>query len=143
MILSTKTKFATFPQRLSAFNIDFLVFLALIAPLSFLIEDNLIFWSVSFVIVCVYHAGLESSEWGATLGKKYANIQVVNKEGNRLSFGKALLRIITKYLSLLLFFGGFFMIYLRKDRRGLHDVLIKTYVLDRSNKEGSIGNSHK
>ncbi|WP_422359977.1 RDD family protein [Reichenbachiella sp.] len=135
MSISSKTKFATFPQRLSAFNIDFLVFLMMMVPLSFLLTDNVTFWSVVFVFVCVYHAALESSSWQATVGKKYANIQVMDASGSRLSFGRALLRIITKYLSLILFFGGFFMIYFRRDRKGLHDVLAKTYVVDRSNPE--------
>lgn len=135
MSLSSNTKFATFPQRLSAFNIDFLVFLIAMVPMSFLLEDNVTFWCVVFVFVCAYHAGLESSSWQATLGKKYANIQVVNDRGEGLSFGRALLRIITKYLSLILFFGGFFMIYFRRDRKGLHDILAKTYVVDRSNPE--------
>lgn len=135
MSLSSKTKFATFPQRLFAFNIDFLLFLVVIVLLSFFLEDNVTFWGVVFVFVGVYHAAFESSSWQATLGKKYANIQVVNDCGERLSFGQALLRIVTKYLSLILFFGGFFMIYFRRDRKGLHDVLAKTYVVDKSNPE--------
>lgn len=137
------TKFATFPQRLYAFNIDFLVFLLYASILSFLIEDDYWFWSVTFLVVILYHAVMESSIWQATLGKKYAKIEVVDQHGNRLTFALALLRIITKNLSLLLFFGGFFMIYFRKDRRGLHDVLIKSYVVDRSNSERGIGNSYK
>lgn len=133
MTIPPKTKFATFPQRLSAFNIDFLVFLFCSGLLSFLITNDRWFWSVNLCIAILYHAVLESSVWQATLGKKYVQIQVVDSEGNRLSFIRAVLRIITKFLSLLLFFAGFFMIYLRKDRKGLHDVLSKTYVVDRGN----------
>lgn len=133
MSINSKTKLATFPQRLFAFNIDFLVFLLVAVLLSFLIKNDWWFWSVTFGVVCVYHAGMESSGWRGTLGKKYANLEVVNDDGNQLSFLRALLRIFTKYLSLLLFFGGFFMIYFREDRRGLHDVLLKTYVVDRAN----------
>ncbi|MEP2025224.1 MAG: RDD family protein [Reichenbachiella sp.] len=133
MNISSQTKYATFPQRLFAFNIDFLVFLVTAVLLSFLIKDDYWFWGILFSLVCVYHAAFESSGWQATFGKKYANILVVNELGRRLTFFQALLRIITKYLSLLLFFGGFFMIYFRKDRRGLHDVLVKTYVVNRSN----------
>ncbi|SMD32852.1 Uncharacterized membrane protein YckC, RDD family [Reichenbachiella faecimaris] len=133
MNINSKTKFATFPQRLFAFNIDFLVFLFGAVVLSLLIKDDGWFWGAVVCFVCIYHAALESSGWQATLGKKYTHLQVVDERGIRLSFLRALLRIITKYLSLLLFFGGFFMIYFRKDRKGLHDFLTKTYVVDRSN----------
>jgi len=129
---NTNTKFATFPQRLFAFNIDFMIFLLFAAPLSFLIENDVWFWSITFSAICFYHAICESSTWQATLGKRYSHIKVTDEHGNRLSFNQAFLRIITKHLSLLLFFTGFFMIYLRRDRRGLHDVLSKTYVVDRS-----------
>ncbi|WP_420583081.1 RDD family protein [Reichenbachiella sp.] len=131
MSLPSETKFATFPQRLFAFNIDFLFILILMAPLSYLIEDDLTFGGVVLVLVSLYHAILEGSGWRATFGKKYSNIEVVNEQGDGLSFGQSLLRIVTKYLSLLLFFGGFFMIYFRRDRKGLHDLVAKTYVVDR------------
>jgi len=142
MSFPSNTKLATFPQRLYAFNIDFLVFLVVLVPLSFLLEDNVAFWCAVILFVCLYHAVLESSSWQATLGKKYANLRVVNEQGEGLSFGRALLRIITKYLSLLLFFGGFFMIYFRRDRKGLHDVLAKTYVIDRGNHDQKLGKTH-
>lgn len=142
MTLPKNTKFATFPQRLSAFNIDFLVFLVLMVPLSFIVKDDLVFWSLFFCVICIYHAVFESSPWQGTLGKKYSHIQVVDQQGNRLTFLHCLLRIVTKYLSLLLFFIGFFMIYLRRDRRGLHDILSNTYVVDRGYLDREIGKSH-
>ena len=56
-------------------------------------------------------------------------LKVVNDQYERISFWHAMLRIVFKFLSLFLLFGGFFMIYLRKDRKGLHDLITKTKVI--------------
>ncbi|MEO9802741.1 MAG: RDD family protein [Reichenbachiella sp.] len=127
---SSAVKYATFPQRLLAFNIDMTVFLFTVVPLFIFVENDVIFLALFFSVICIYHAVMESSSWQATLGKKYAKLKVTDGQGNRPTFYRALLRIITKYLSLLLFFMGFLMIYVRRDRRGLHDVIAKTYVVD-------------
>ena len=136
------SKYATFPQRLYAFNIDFLVFLVFAFPLSLIVESNLLFWVLIFSFICLYHALLESSQWQATLGKRYANLMVQDEQGRRLTFAKSLARIVLKHFSLLLFFVGFFMIYFRKDRQGLHDILAKTYVINRGYLDSHVGKSH-
>ncbi|MEO9967314.1 MAG: RDD family protein [Reichenbachiella sp.] len=128
-----KIKYATFAQRLLAFNLDMTLFLFTVVPLLIFIEDDVLFVVLFLAVICLYHAGFESSPWQATFGKKYAGLVVVDLEGSRISFGRALLRIITKNLSLLLFFSGFLMIYIRRDRKGLHDLLVKTFVIDVKN----------
>lgn len=135
-------KYATFSQRLLAFNIDMTIFLFTVVPFFLFIDDDRLFLSLFFVMTCGYHALLESSSWQATLGKKFVGLQVIDRHGNRLGFLNALMRIITKNLSLLLFFLGFLMIYLRRDRRGLHDILAKTFVVESSNKPRNLGKTH-
>ncbi|MGL1886565.1 MAG: RDD family protein [Reichenbachiella sp.] len=121
---------ANFSKRLMAYNLDFTLLGILIFPISLFIEDNSIMYAVAISIVCLYHAVFESSKWQATPGKYYGKMIVVQMNGEGLSFYKALLRVLSKFLSLILFFSGFLMIYIRKDRRGLHDVIAGTRVLN-------------
>ncbi|UXX79456.1 RDD family protein [Reichenbachiella carrageenanivorans] len=127
----SQVSYATFAQRLLAFNIDLTIFLVLLVPMVLFIADDRVFWCVFLVTGCLYHAGFESSSWQGTVGKRMGKLQVVDRHGNQLSFSQAFLRILLKNVSLLLFFCGFFMIYFRSDRRGLHDLLMKTCVVYR------------
>lgn len=129
-MLDTKSDTANFSKRLLAYNIDLTVLLVLIFPLSIWIEQDWIFYALGFTIVCLYHAILESSGWQATLGKKYRGMRVVDdRSGDRLSFARAIIRILVKFVLLLICFAGFFMIYFRSDRKGLHDLLARSRVV--------------
>ncbi|WP_404818011.1 RDD family protein [Reichenbachiella ulvae] len=122
--------FADFSQRLLAYNLDLTVLLLLLFPLSFLISIDWIYYALCFVIVCIYHSVLERTSWHATVGKHYTQMKVVDyktKEG--ISMGRALLRILAKFLSLAPCFAGFFLIYFRADRRALHDLIAGTCVI--------------
>ncbi|MEM8895374.1 MAG: RDD family protein [Bacteroidota bacterium] len=123
--------YASFWKRLTAYNIDLTALVLVLFPLSMLIHDNTIFYSLCIVIVVGYHAGLESSSYQGTLGKQYHRLKVVNKHGTRLSFGMALLRIILKFLSAAIALGGFTMIALNQRKQGLHDYILGTYVVTR------------
>lgn len=54
---------------------------------------------------------------------------VIDQNGKRISFITAFARVLLKFVSLMLMFSGFIMIYFRRDRRGLHDLILKTYVV--------------
>lgn len=96
---------------------------------------------------------------GQTIGKKICNIKVVNKDGNKPSILNMLFRslfiygiftliystifvnilniriftyvyIIVNYVEALFIIISFFMILYRKDGRGLHDMIAKTFVVE-------------
>ncbi len=121
--------YASFWKRLTAYNIDLTVLVLVLFPLSMAIDDNMVFYAVCFTTVIGYHAGLESSIYQATLGKRYHQLKVVDRQGERLSFSIALLRILLKFLSAAIALGGFTMIALNKRKQGLHDYLLGTYVV--------------
>lgn len=73
---------------------------------------------------------MECSPMQATFGKRLRNLKVVDLEFQQISFWRALLRILLKFVSLGLLFAGFFMIYFRKEREGLHDLIMKTRVIE-------------
>jgi uncharacterized RDD family membrane protein YckC len=88
-----------------------------------------------FVLTWMYSAGLESSPWQATLGKKLFGLVVVDLAGNRLSLARATGRFAAKFLSGLFFGLGFIMIGRNERKQGLHDDLAHTLVLRSSGPE--------
>lgn len=121
--------YASFWKRLTAYNIDLTVLVLVLFPLSILIEDNNIFYSLCLIVVIGYHAGLESSRYQATLGKIYHGLRVVDNKGQPLSFFRALMRILLKFISAAIALGGFTMIAFNKRKQGLHDYILGTVVV--------------
>jgi len=79
--------------------------------------------------VPIYFVGLWS--WrGQTLGKMAMAIRVVRSDGRPTGVGAALLRLVGYLFSTLLLFVGFLMILFDRQRRGLHDRLADTIVVD-------------
>ncbi|MFY0625972.1 MAG: RDD family protein [Reichenbachiella sp.] len=112
-----------------AYNLDITVFILFAFSITIFIENDRVMYGLAFIFICLYHAIMESSNWQATLGKKQGRMKVVTLEGKRISFGRALIRIIAKFVSLILLFGGFILIFVRTDRRGLHDLIAGTKVV--------------
>lgn len=73
-----------------------------------------------------------SSPYRATVGKIAFGIIVVYGNGKQLTFFQALVRELGKYLSLITLGIGFVMIGFTKNKQGLHDLLARTVVVDRS-----------
>jgi uncharacterized RDD family membrane protein YckC len=65
---------------------------------------------------------------GQTIGKSVVGIRVVGVDGAPLTVGAALLRYLAYYLSLLPLGLGYLMAALRRDKRGLHDLIAATRV---------------
>jgi uncharacterized RDD family membrane protein YckC len=83
------------------------------------------------VLNFVYYAWFESSKTGATPGKKLMRIRVVNTNGERITFLRALLRRVGKTVSGLVLYLGFLMILFTERRQALHDVIAGTLVVCR------------
>ncbi len=71
---------------------------------------------------------MESSRFQASLGKRALRIQVVDKEGNRLTFARAFGRNAAKFLSVATCFIGFAMPLWTKNRQALHDLIARCYL---------------
>jgi len=82
------------------------------------------------VILCwLYFAGMESSHWQATLGKKAFSLRVTDLQGRRISFLRATGRHLAKLLSFLTLFLGFLMIPFTKRKQALHDMIARCVVV--------------
>ena len=84
---------------------------------------------ISLIIGIAYFAGMESSNWQATVGKKAMGLIVTDTDGNKITFLRALGRYFAKILSGLILFIGYIMIAFTERKQGLHDMIASTLVM--------------
>lgn len=136
---------AGFFPRLAAFLVDliiigiillFIEFPVAIVEMSF--PDLFIFkpFIFKFTVFDIFYYVIQLTYFtcftafaGTTIGKRLFNLVVVDEEGNKISFFKALFReSIGKYLSDILCLG-YLMIFVDKENRALHDFICDTRVI--------------
>jgi uncharacterized RDD family membrane protein YckC len=93
------------------------------------VPDLLIIQGLVAATFFIYNLVCYLTPLSATLGQYACRLVVVNEDGEKLSFGKALVRSIGKLISTLFFGVGFWMVLFTEYKQGLHDKLAKTYVL--------------
>jgi uncharacterized RDD family membrane protein YckC len=131
--------YARLLRRFIAFLIDdLLISAAVFAVLWAAVTYN---WGIiEFLLIIqlfrwVYFAGFQSSRYQATIGKMIFGIIVTDLQGNKISFITATVRVFSKILSQIIFFGGYFMAAFTEKRQGLHDKIAGTVVLKKTHKE--------
>ena len=85
----------------------------------------------AFLITWLYYALLQSSSRQATIGKMVLNLEVVDAYGERISFATASLRYFAKILSSLFMMIGYIMAAFTYQNQALHDMIAKTYVVQK------------
>lgn len=86
---------------------------------------------VSLAVALGYWAGMESSRWQATLGKRAFGLVVTGLDAERLAFPRAAWRTIGKWLSCLTLGLGFAAAGWTRRKQTLHDLLADTLVIRR------------
>ncbi len=84
---------------------------------------------IFLIIDFLYFVMFEGSSLKGTLGKIASGIRVVDKDGDYISLNRATFRYIFSLLNWLSLGAGFLLIALSK-RRGLHDYICSTYVIE-------------
>lgn len=70
---------------------------------------------------------------GQTPGMRMFGLHVVrDRDGSRIGWGTALLRLLGMYVASAVFYLGFIWIFIDKRRRGWHDLIAGTVVIKRS-----------
>jgi len=78
----------------------------------------------------LYFTLLESSERGATLGKRAFRLRVVTAEQNeRISFARAVGRYFARFISMIVLYIGYLMQPFTQRKQALHDMICGTAVL--------------
>lgn len=83
-----------------------------------------------FAATGAYFALMESSRMQATFGKQALGLKVCDLEGRRIGLGRALLRWLAALLNYLSLYIGWLLVAFGKQRRGLHDRIAGTQVVD-------------
>jgi uncharacterized RDD family membrane protein YckC len=121
-------RYGGFWIRLLAWGIDFLVTAVPVALAQTV--PGLLGLALSLAVL-LYYPILESSVHQGTLGKKACGLFVTDSQGRRISFGRAVLRYVAKFISALTLGLGFVLIAFSARKRGLHDLMVDTLVLRR------------
>jgi uncharacterized RDD family membrane protein YckC len=90
---------------------------------------QLALYVVLLVLSWLYYAGLESSAWQGTVGKRIMRLLVTDAYGRRIGFGRATGRYFGKILSALVLFVGYLMVPFTEQKQGLHDLMAGTLVV--------------
>jgi uncharacterized RDD family membrane protein YckC len=84
------------------------------------------------LLAILYYALLESSQKQATWGKQICGIQVTDLEGGRISFGRAIGRILAKLFLSGICLIGYIMFFFTEKKQTLHDLLASTLVVKKA-----------
>ncbi|CAN5145380.1 hypothetical protein BH09BAC6_BH09BAC6_16110 [soil metagenome] len=139
----TEVNLASFWWRLLAYGIDTIIltvgFLFAVYFLNIDVatvnskkdENLLLFQLAAFGIVILYHSIFEATPLRGSLGKKIIGLAVVDANGKRLSLPKALLRNVSRVVSTLPLWIGYFAVLWTDHRQAWHDQIAKTYIIKR------------
>ncbi|MBN1518344.1 RDD family protein [Candidatus Sumerlaeota bacterium] len=86
---------------------------------------------ISFIIWVIYCTFMEPSPMQGTLGKHLIGIKVVDQNGERLTFTRAIVRSLVKILSFLPCGLGIFWIFFNKNKLTWHDMAARTDVVNK------------
>lgn len=149
-VISFNNDFASGTKRLLAFLIDWLLLHAVFSILFFRWWGSPFDWDIDSlnlgplhfglqylrynilenVLIVLYYSYMESSKYQATLGKLALGIKVVDIHGAPIAFSKALLRNLSKYISMFILYIGYIMIIFDDRKQGLHDKIADTLVIN-------------
>jgi uncharacterized RDD family membrane protein YckC len=122
-------KFAGFWVRFLAFLIDTFILLIIVQlPLFLIFGRNMADVLTPFFDI-LYFSIYESSSQQATPGKLALGLRVVDDQGNRISFVRAVARYLCKIVSAIILFFGYFMAGWTKEKTALHDLMVSTRVI--------------
>jgi uncharacterized RDD family membrane protein YckC len=107
---------------------------AALFPESDVVEDSVIegvIESLAITLGWLYYALMESSRHQATLGKAFMGLIVTDLKGDRISFARATVRYLAKWLSILTLSLGFLMAAFTTRRQALHDIVAGCLIVSR------------
>jgi uncharacterized RDD family membrane protein YckC len=87
---------------------------------------------IVFVVVSIAYFPFFWARGGQTPGMRPFGLRVVrDRDGGRIGWGAAILRLIGMYVASVVFYLGFIWILIDKRRRGWHDLIAGTVVIHR------------
>jgi uncharacterized RDD family membrane protein YckC len=81
------------------------------------------------IVLTLLYNTLMNGSFGATLGKMAVGAKVLEADGTRLGYSRALLRALAGWLTEFLLYWGYLWVAFRADKRGMHDFIAGTKVV--------------
>ncbi len=146
-------KFASFGARVVAFFIDRILIGIVVVALTFLgyklfgdsdkPSELFIFIYMALMFLAwipglIYYTITESSSAQASIGKRIMKIKVVDAQGERVSFGRALGRNLAGFFSSFILGIGYLMAAFTEKRQALHDSIASTLVVTADTPDGAV-----
>ena len=124
---------AGFWRRLAASLLDGLVISIPVAIIAYIATGNLTNDNISSAVSILYTLLLPLFWTGYTVGKRIMGVRIAKVNGDKLGIGTMLLRTVVAGIVYVVTLGiglivSAFMVGLRADKRGLHDLIAGTYV---------------
>lgn len=123
--------YAGFVQRVAAKIIDGVILLPVGWLVDSLISNQGMTLILTTIVMWPYYAGMESSSWQATIGKRLLGIYVTDMKDQRLDFSRATVRWFAQILSGITLAIGYLMVAFTERKQGLHDMIAGTLVQQR------------
>lgn len=129
-------KYQGFFKRLLAYLIDVVLLGAVIAVISMVFGGDTesktnIIDTASPILSLIYFIILPITAIQGTVGKYVLGMKITNKEGNRVSLIQSFIRFISMALSTITLFIGYLLIAFTSKKQGLHDMISRTFVVQR------------
>jgi uncharacterized RDD family membrane protein YckC len=116
--------YAGFWSRFSAWFLDTAIF---VGPAVAALKWPLL-WLLVLPLAILYEPILTGSRLQATVGKRVTGLTVITTKGGRISFRRAFVRRLAKFLSGILGIGYLMIAFTERDR-ALHDMIAGTLVI--------------
>lgn len=125
--------YASGVKRFFAFVLDTIVMTGIVFLISYF-SLYFSFYSITLLpifipIVLLLYFPLSEASSGSSFGKKFFNIKVVGKDGEKISFMRSLIRYILMYIDTASL--GFLNVFVSSRKQTVKDILTKTYVVNR------------
>lgn len=131
--------FAGFDQRLMASALDWFMLCGIYIVIAFIVfvfvdKTTRIFLAFSLIGIVpvtkiIYHIIMECSPRQATYGKQIVKIKVCDMNGERISFGRSIIRNLAKLFSVATLFTGYLVSFFNRKQQCLHDMMAGTLVV--------------
>jgi uncharacterized RDD family membrane protein YckC len=112
--LGVENNFGNYAYKIDMFNF------------SNLFDKQLLFTEL---LLLTYFVVCETSSWQATIGKRMMGLKVVTTQYQKMNPKEAILRYLSKYLSMAVLALGFIWIIFDDKKQGWHDKIANTFVI--------------